>query len=88
VLGNILGGGIELHDIDGFRHILKDGYQRVIAVQNHPMVQILVDPTLKDPFDISEIQDHAKFVKRVCFKSYKKSAIVAVKIPAFAFVVE
>lgn len=52
------------------------------------MIQVFVDPTLKNSFDIGEIENHSQLVKRICLKSYEKSAIVPVKISAFALVLK
>src|SRR6516164_3911859 len=57
-------------------------------MQNHLVVERLIDPAGDDFFDVREIHDHAERIELGGLKADDRPAIVAVKVLAFAVVVQ
>lgn len=52
------------------------------------MVEIVVDPSFNDVFNVREVDHHAAMVGIVGFDVYFDATVVAVQMPTFAFVVQ
>lgn len=87
-LGEILGSGIRGKDKHRLAVRAKDINQRVVLVEGHPVVEILVDPSAQGSLDVAEIGEHTAIVEMFSFDGDDSSAVVAVKKSAFAVVID
>jgi hypothetical protein len=52
------------------------------------MIEIVIDPTADDLFDLRKIEDHAAAVEGGGFQHNHRPPVVPVQVPAFALVIE
>ena len=52
------------------------------------MIEVLVDPSADDTFDIRKIEHHAPFVERLRLDGDDRAAVMPVQITALAIVIE
>jgi hypothetical protein len=58
------------------------------VVEQHAMIQVLVNPRAHGAFDVSEIDEHATIVKMVAGDTDDRTAVMAMEMAALAIVVE
>src|SRR6185436_1721432 len=61
---------------------------RIIAVKNHLVIELLINPDLHGSFDVAEVDNHAAFVEMVTFHRNQGPAIVAVEEATLAVVIK
>src|SRR5262249_50833844 len=66
----------------------EQGQDGVVAVQQHAVVEVRVDPGADDAFDAREVHDHPQRVELAGFQRDDGAAVVAVQVAALAVVVE
>src|SRR5262245_50112383 len=62
-LCDVLGSGVYVHDEERLALLLEKRQSGVILVQEHLVIEMLVDPAAEDTFDLREIADHAENVQ-------------------------
>ena len=80
--------GIAVDDKHGLAQPLQRLNQRVIASQDHLVVELAIDPSLDDPLDVREIAHHVAVVERPAADFDLGDGVVAVRVLADAVVVE
>ena len=87
-LGDVLRSRTFVHQIQRLSQLLKHGHGGVRALENHAVVEVLVDPTVHDAFDLREIQHHAAIVQPRSLEGDDYPAVVSVQVAALARVVQ
>jgi hypothetical protein len=87
-LGDALRCRVHIEQIIGFLQLLKRRQDRVVFMQDHLVIEVVVDPRLHHPFDLAEIDDHAQRIELIALNSNDRRAIVPVQMPAFAAVIQ
>ena len=87
-LGNVLHGRIVVADEHRFAERTERFQQRVVAPQDHPVVELPVDPSLDDALDLSEITDHLPIVQRLRPHLNLRDRVVSVRVLADPVVIE
>jgi len=54
--GDVFSGWIRLHDEDGLLMGLQDREKRIFPTQQHLVVEMVVDPGLQEPFDVTKVE--------------------------------
>jgi hypothetical protein len=85
--GDVLSRGVAVHDVALLAELRQNFDQRIIPVENHSVVKIVVDPGFNDLFDIGKVDHHAAEVRLISLDIYLDAPVVPVKMPTFAFVV-
>ena len=68
--------------------LLERGDQRIVVPEQHPVIELLVDPAFHDSLDVAEIADHVAVVERPGPDFDLSGRIVAVRMLADAVIVE
>jgi hypothetical protein len=71
-----------------FSKFMQIGDDRVILTEDHPVIELFVDPTTDHIFDIREIDDHPAVIEFVGLERNDNSTIVAVKMTALSLIVQ
>ena len=87
-LGNVLRGGIGIHHMDRFALTQKVGQHRIVTMQDHPMVKVLVDPLSHRVLEPAKINHHSQVVKLIGLKGDDRLAIVAMNVFSFAIILQ
>src|SRR5690348_10424303 len=87
-LGDILGRRVGIHQEHWFAKLFQYGDRRIIAVQDHAMIEIVVDPTADHALDVAEIEHHAAMIKLLGLNDNHRPAVVAVQVTALSLVVQ
>ena len=66
----------------------SDGQDRVVAAKQHVVIQVVVDPLLDGLLDVAKIDQHASRVEIRALEGDDGTAVVPMKVTAFAVVVE
>ena len=74
---DVFRSGVPVDRVMGLAEFLEHRNQRVFAVQDHAMVEIVVDPGLDDVFDVREVDYHAAMVGFFGLDVYFNAAVVA-----------
>ena len=61
---------------------------RVVAMQDHAVIERLVNPAAYDALNLREIEHHAHLVEFLCFQGDDRPTVVPVQVFALAFVIE
>lgn len=86
--GEIFGRRIHIEQIERLVHLAQDFHSRIVAMQDHAVIEIVVDPASDDAFDIREVDHHAAIIELGRLDRDHGSPIVAVQILALAVVIE
>lgn len=87
-LGEVLCGGVFIDEVVGFVLLLEHGQDRIVLVQDHLVIEIVIDPGLHDPFNFAEVDDHAELVELVALDGDDSDAIVPMQMATLTGVVE
>ena len=87
-LGDILGGGVGIHQVTGLPMLMQHGDQRIFPMQEHLVIQFGIDPGLDHLIDIAKIHHHAPMVEMFADNLHFNSAVVAVEMATFPLIVE
>ena len=87
-LGDILGGGVGIHQVTGLPMLMQHGDQRIFPMQEHLVIQFGIDPGLDHLVDIAKIHHHATMVEMFADNLHFNSAVVAVEMATFPLIVE
>ncbi len=85
---DVLGRRIDVHDEHPLTALDERRQQGIVATEQHVMIEILVDPGVDYPLDLSEIDQHAATVECLTLERDHCPAVVAVKVAALAIVVQ
>lgn len=58
----ILGRGVSIEQQNGLMMLPQDGHHGIVAVQDHVMIEILIDPVADGLFDVPEIGQHSAII--------------------------
>ena len=87
-LGDVFGSRIHGENHQWLAEFLQIWQGGIGFVQNHAVIELLVDPRPHDLFDVGEIHQHAAIVELLAFQHDDGSAVVAVQIAAFSGVIQ
>ena len=87
-LGDVLRRRVGVHQIDRFAQFFEHFHGGVGAIEDHAMVEILVDPTADDLLDLREVQHHAVRVEPRGVEGDDRAAVVSMQMAALARVVQ
>src|SRR5437016_6750719 len=62
--GDVLGRRVDVHHVERLALLAEQGEYRVVLVQQHLVVEVLVDPAADGALEAAEIEDHAQRVER------------------------
>ena len=83
-----LGGRVHINHHHRLALAAQFGKDRVVAVQDHLVVERLIDPRADDLLDLGEIDHHAERIERGRLDRDDRLAVVPVQVLALAGVVE
>ncbi len=66
----------------------KDIDQRIVLMECHPVIEVVVDPSAEGSLDVAEIGEHTSIIEVLPFDGDDGSSIMTVKESAFAVVVD
>ena len=69
------------------RPAAQQRHRRIVAVQEHAVVEVLVDPAAT-PLDVAEVEHHAPRVQAGRLQRNDRPAVVAMQVPALSLVVQ
>lgn len=75
-------------DINRLVEFLQKGDRRIVAVQDHFVVEFVVDPGSQRVFDVAEVYEHPPFVEVFTLQNDDGATVMSVKLFAFAIVVQ
>ena len=87
-LGDVFRRRIHVQQIHRLALLFQDRHDRVVAVQNHAVVEMIVDPAVDAALDLVEIDDHPLPVEALGLDGDDRPAVVAVQMPALALVMQ
>jgi len=87
-LGDALSGRVHVQQKIRLLQLLKRRQDRVVFMQDHLVIEIVVDPRLHHPLDLAEINDHAQSIELIALNSNDRRAIVPMQMPALATVIQ
>src|SRR5690606_37570879 len=87
-LGDVFGRGVEIDEVERFAQLFQGRHRRVVAPQNHAVVEIFVDPAAHHSFDVGKIEHHAAPVELGGLDYNYGPPAVAMQMAAFSLVVE
>ena len=61
--GDVLGRGILVEQVERLAHLLEHRHDRVVAVEEHPVVEVVVDPGAHGRLDVGEVDQHPAVVE-------------------------
>src|SRR5262249_52902387 len=83
-LGDVLSRRVYVHDEQRLALLLEKGQSGIILVQQHLVIEMLVDPAADDALDLGEIADHAEIVEIRRRQRDDGAAVVPVQMTALA----
>ena len=86
--GDALRSRVHVEQVIGFLQLLKSRQNRVVFMQDHLVIEVVIDPRLHHPFDLAEIDDHAQRIELIALNSNDRRAIVPMQMPALATVIQ
>jgi hypothetical protein len=86
--GDILRGGIRVHLEYTFATFPQERQQRVVATEQHIVIEHFIDPALDFMLDLTKIYQHATRVEHRSLQSNHRPAIVPVEVPTLAGIIQ
>ena len=87
-LRDMLDGGVRVDEEDRLTQSLQGRDERVVAAEDHLVIDRLVDPALDDSLDVAEVAHHVARVEGAGAHLDFRNGVVAVRMLADAVVVE
>ncbi len=86
--GDALDGRVAVEHVDRLAELPKRGDERIVVTEQHPVIELRVDPPLDDALDVAEVAHHVAGIQRVAPDFDLDHGIVPVRVPALAVVVQ
>ena len=85
--GDVFRRRVVVNQTKRLAEFLKRGNGRVIAAQNHAVVQLIINPTTHNTFNVGEVEHHAAVIQRSTFQHNHSPTVVTVQVSALAVVI-